>query len=869
MKRKIAHLGLSLVGPIVLIVMLTIPIGPLAGGLGIIQPLGGIFDGGIGLDNKADQTIVLDGIDDEVEVIIDRYGIPHIYAQSARDAHMALGYMHAKERLFQMVMQNSLAAGRISEIVGSYASSSDKFYRAIGLARSAQITYEWYLNHNDDPDVAYALELVNAEVDGVNAFIRSMTSATTPIEFKLLGVTPELWQPLDIFIWAKMMTWGLSGGIRDFTREYMRATLQNDSMLNELYFDAQPYSVPIIPEQTNLSLGEYPNAPGGFSIGSLSSQVLDSSKLALAGIEPETAKKITDVFENVIQPFGPEDFVGSNNWVIDGSKSSTGFPILANDPHLGLQAPSLWYEAHIVVPGLLDVSGVSFPGLPGFVLGHTDHIAWGFTNVGADVLDIVVEKTNPENSSQYEYNNEWKDFTIYDETIHTKEGRDIPFEVKWSVHGPCIDAVVETHDSDSNTEPNLAMMWTGNQITHELLSLSILNKATGIEDYHKSMYWWDSPPQNIVYADDAGHTAITVAGRFPIRSGYTGEFPVQLLNDSVGWTGYIPFAYNPRSVDPAQHYLQSANQQSISFDDYGYQLLGPFASGYRGRRIDELLKNDESVTMEDMMRFQADSLDISAREIVPIVLDDWSSLGSSNESLQDLVDELGDWDFVMKTNSSAPTIWLYLQSALNYEVFDEVWTAGSDIMMPFIPVLEKMLKENKVYYIDDHRTQSIVETRDDIVLRALHRTLNYLVLDLGENRTNWQYGEQHIIVLEHLAALTYIGGGPHRGSGFTLNAAHGHRSSGWDERFVVTSGPSWRMVANLGDIENSYGVYPGGQSGVPFSEHWADLFELWYSFDESLGHYGYHKMYYYSSPTDFRDNDINDNLIERTITFIP
>jgi penicillin amidase len=211
------------------------------------------------------QTINLPGLDANVEVRFDEWGIPHIYADAVTGAYMALGYIHAKERLFQMVMQNYLAAGRISEIVGSYAVSSDRYYRAIGLARGAEETYQWYLDNRDtNDDVAYVLSIIDAEVAGVNAFIDSMTSSTTPIEFKILGFTPQYWRPVDVFIWTKMMSWSLVAGADDLYREYARATMANDTMYDDLFPDLMPYNVPIMPEQHNLSLAEYPNSAGGF-----------------------------------------------------------------------------------------------------------------------------------------------------------------------------------------------------------------------------------------------------------------------------------------------------------------------------------------------------------------------------------------------------------------------------------------------------------------------------------------------------------------------------------------------------------------------------------------------------------------------------
>ncbi len=760
-----------------------------------------------------------------------------------------------------MVMQNYVASGRLSEVVGSQAIESDKFYRTIGLARAAYTTYQWHLeNRETNPDVAYALDVIDAEVAGVNAFIDSMTSETTPIEFKLLGFTPERWTPHDVFLWAKMMTWSLSGSFYDLYRQRTRKAIGNDTTYSELYPDLAPYTVPIIPEQADLSLDEFPDAPGGFPASSPSSVKTGAVTAKTPAIDSAKLQLSIDVVESAVQPFGDGRLFGSNNWVVDGVKSATGRPILANDPHLILQAPSLWYEAHIVVPGVLDVAGVTFPGLPGVVLGHTAKTAWGFTNVGADVLDIFVEQLNPSNPDQYMYNGAHRDFEILEETIQTKDAGDIRYRVKWSVHGPCIDSVIPADGLDEEANPNMAMNWTGLGVTHEVISLSMLNKADNLQEYYDAVYWWDAPPQNIVFADDEGNIAMTVAGRFPVRTGYTGKYPVTALNDSVGMTGSIPYAFNPRSVNPSQHYLQSANQRPTDPSTYGYDLLGPFADGYRGRRINYLLAHASRVTVNDMKRYQADALDVSAQEMVPYVLSAWASAGDGNITVQDAVNWLSEWSFVMETESPAPTLWRYLMEAMLYETFDELRSIDAELRLPRAPVLEKLIKENNAYYFDDHTTRGTVETRDQVLVRALHRALDKMASDLGADSSNWNYGSHHYIYIDHLAGLTHIGGGPHRGDAYTLNAA-----GGWE----VVHGPSWRMVADLGDIAQSYGVFPGGQSGSPFSPHWSDLFDLWYAYDEGTGRYGYHTMYFYATADAFRASDAAGTMIAGSLTFVP
>lgn len=857
MKRKVVNLALSLIGPIALIVILTMPIGPLTGGLGIIQPVGGIFDNGA--PDPGSQTIALPGLDAEVEVIIDHLGIPHIYADSTDDAWKALGYMHAKDRLFQITMQNFVAKGRVSEVVGEYAASSDMFYRTIGLERTAQLTLDWYeANAPTNPDVARALDACEAEVAGANAFINTLTSANMPIEFKVLGYTPELWTPVDCFVNAKMLTWGLSGGTYDFNRQYYRTTLNNDTLYNDLFPDLMPNTIPIIQEQANLSFAEYPLAPG---MAPATADPGQFSSLALAGevqIDADKLESLSNFMNTIIKPFGDEEWVGSNNWAINGSKSSTGMPIVAGDPHLRFQAPAVWYEAHIVVPGVLDVTGTTFPGLPAVLIGHNDHLAYSFTNVGADVTDIFVEQLNPTNPDQYMYNGAYRNFTIHDETIHTKEGTDIPFTVKESVHGPCIDSVYTTFDLDSVTNPNLAMNWSGNEVIHQLIAIMGAMQADNLDEFMDAMYWWDHPAQNCVFGDDSGNIAMLVVGKFPVRAGYTGEYPITALNDSVGMVSNIPYAYNPREINPARGFVQSANQRTIDPSQYGYDILGPQASCYRGRRIFHLLDSNNGISVDDMKRFQADVVEVRAEVIVPYVVSAWDALGDGNTTVSDAVDLLRVWEYDMEPDLVAPTIWMYLLDAIHEETFDEISSIDSSIPLSRTPILEEFIVTDNAYYFDDHTTVP-VESRDEILVEALLSALDELTSDWADE-PNWEYGNRHIMRIDHLAGFTSIGGDAPRRGQLTLNVA-----GGW----VAGNGASTRLIADMSAIELSYMVIPGGQSGNIFSPHFDDLFDIWYHFDEVTMQHGYHILYYYSTADAFRTADTDDSLIERTITFVP
>ena len=868
-KRKILNLGASVVGPAVLIVILTMPLGPLSGGLQILAPWGGVFDVGRGLNEPFEQRISLQGVQNDVQILIDQFGVPHIYALSTEDAYVGLGYMHARDRLFQMVIQNHLASGRISELVGGYANSSDKLYRTIGLKRTAEASLDWFNEHRTTiPEVDYALRLMDAQVTGINHFIDTMTSENTPIEFKLLGIKPAHWTKTDMFLGASFITWGLTGEFTDLERLWLRESIDNDTMYEALYPDELPYVSYTITEQTNLNESEYEGAPGGYPAPSVDPLGLQDE--VPAKIDRSKLESLIWEIVGQVDPLGLKETFGSNNWAVSGSRTETGFPMLSNDAHMPLTAPNLVYEAHICVPEM-NVYGITLPGMPSIESGFNDHIAWGFTNVGTDVLDIFVESLNPENSSEYLYNGEFRAFDVIDETIHTKEGVDIPFRVKMSVHGPLIDGIVLQNSSAIPAPPNIAMNWTGSSVSHLIIAATQFDKATSMEEFFDAIYWWDNPPFNFAFADDDGNVAMTVCGRIPVRSGYSGLFPVTAVNDSVGMVSNIPYAHLPREVNPSRGYVTSTNQRSIDPGSYNYTLLGPFADGYRSRRIDELLAADASISLEDLMRFQADAVELRARSIVPAVVSAWDAIGGTNDTVGQVVDLLRTWNYEMATDMKSPTIWMHLYDEIRYEIFDElrfledmadgaVYTAVAlpSSVYPRSPIIEEMILNGTSEYFDDDSTSGVAETCDEILVRALHGAVNEIYSLYGADQLNWLYGLHHTLSIEHMAGLTTIVGGGIRGQ-HTLFPSHG-----WE----MSTGPVYRSVIDLGTTGNSRWVIAGGQSGNPFSMHFDDLFQLYFSYNESSMHFGYHKLYVYDNVSSFESTE-ESGVIERKIMLSP
>jgi penicillin amidase len=801
------------------------------------------------------EEVLISALDKPVEVIIDQWGIPHIYAESVPDAYIALGYYHAKDRLYQMFVGSYRTAGRLAEIEGETAIESDKYYRTLGLPRSIDKTLDWYEENADvNPDVAYTLSIIDAEVKGVNAYIDSLTSETMPREFKVLSFTPPQWTRRDVFSLLKNDEFKISAYTYYFFNQYLKDSIGNETMISDLYPDHEPFVVPMVSEQFNLT--GYEGAPGGFKGIEDPSTVQPVSYQNEAQIPISKLKALIDWQDSVASLYDVGLISGCNAWVIDGTKTASGKPILANEQHLGLQVPSVWYEVHLVVPGELDVTGLTDPGIPQVMIGHNSHTAWAMTAVEADVVDVFVEEINPVNPDQYMYNGEWCDFEIVEETIHTKEGNDVSFSVKWSVHGPLIDSAITTFGLDIEDMPNLAMNWTGHSVVTNAISLSLLNKGSNLTDYYDALYYWDVPPENILYADIAS----TCAGRFPVRAGYSGKYPVKALNDSVGVIGYIPYNSLPRSVNPSQHFIQSANQMPIDPEVYGFDILGPFASGYRGRRIDDLLSNDGGLSIEDMMVYQADSLEVLAQSVVPFVVDAWEGSGIDDSEVQSVVDALDDWDYVMDTDEAMPTFWCYLIYSIRDLTFDEVDTL---FFSPWDTALEDFIVNNKPHYFDKQDTPSVVESRDDILVDSLFMAFDLIVDDFGGNVDDWLWGSHHIAIIEHPMGLGSIEGGGYRGGEYTLNVAPPDLPD-----LTFSYGASARIIVDLSNIEESYSVNAGGQSGNSSSPHWDDQYELWYAFDEITQHYEYHDMYFYPTAPEFIESDMDGSMIESVIRFV-
>jgi penicillin amidase len=746
---------------------------------------------------RIEGTVQVGGLQAEVTIVRDGWGIPHIYAANPHDLFFAQGYVHAQDRFWQMEFWRRIGSGRLAEILGSSALESDRFIRTLGWHRTAAQELTML-----DPEVRQVLEDYSA---GVNAYI-STHRGQLGLEFTILGFTgvpfdPEPWTPLDTLTWAKVMSWDLGGN--------MDAELLRAHIAARLGTDAVGALVPPYPE-------DYP--------------VIVPRPLAEAtlGSVPAAA------FETHTLGSGPG--LGSNSWVIAGSRTETGTPLLADDPHLGIQMPSIWYEIGLhcrpAGPGCpYDVVGASFAGAPGVIIGHNRHIAWGVTNLGPDVQDLFIERVNPEDPNQYEYMGEWLDMEIVREEIAVA-GAEEPVVVfaRITRHGPIINDVVGgTEDDWSLGWHPLALSWTALQPGTLIHSVLLLDRARDWEEFREALSFWDVPSQNFVYADVEGNIGYQAPGRIPIRASGDGSMPVPGWAGEHEWVDYIPFDELPRAFNPPEGYIVTANNAVVG-PNYPYSLSLDWDPGDRAQRIVELIEADPSISLADIQAFQGDSDVLWAREVLPRL----AALSSDDPRTTQALDLLHDWDGSAARDSGAAALFeAFRVHLIDLTFADEL---GEQLLRRargrVVVALPDLLSSPDAPWFDD-TTTSRVETRDDILLQALEDAVAELSETLAADVAGWRWGDLHTATFESgslgqcgiapIEAMFNRGPVAVDGSLATVNNTAYSLSS----PYAVTVVPSYRQVVDLGDFTHSVAMHTTGQSGHPYHRHYDDMIDPW------------------------------------------
>jgi penicillin amidase len=783
-------------------------------------------------------TLSLPGLKQSVAIYRDRYSIPHIYAALPEDGYFALGYTHATDRLFQMELFRRRASGTLAEIFGRSMLEDDVFVRLIGIRRSAEAIWK---SSRLDGRVRSEIEAYCA---GVNARLDQLRNLGWPEAFRNLGITPAAWTPVDALAFPKYMGWDQSGTDTDVWMGMLVDKL-GLAVVNELFPLDRPYEISTVPDSASGSVSA--TARMAVPEQATAKMAVPQQESPLPNGFREAALELHRRF--VSGRLGGEFGRGSNNWAIDGTKSATGKPMLANDPHLGFSLPSIWYTAHLVAPGL-NVIGVTFAGFPYTVIGHNDRIAWGLTNMQADAIDYFIEKTDSTQPGRYFYRDTWREISRLEEDVPVRGEKPAHLVIESTVHGP----LVTTHGV------RLALCWTGLGPTFEVLSFARLDTARGLADYRAALGDLTVPALNVIYADVDGNIAIAPNGALPIRKRGLGRWPVDGSSGDYDWAGYIPNDRLPFALNPPQHYLASANGRPAPVG-YPYYVGWMWDPSYRTRRIHQLLRAHEHITVEQMEAFQMDAHDAAAQAFVPVLIAAYDRQPFGDGRVRRAVDELRHWNFDATADSVAETIWAVwfelFRKAVWQDDFDaagvEPWNdgwgyAGLNERQPPLEVLEFLTRDNPSSpWFDDVRTPAR-ETRDDILAASFVAAVDRLAHQRGADMSGWKWGKTNILRLRSLSQQPALdrGGIPVPGDEFTL----GPGANGGD----VTGGASWRMVIDLSNVGHSFGMYPGGESEDPASPHYDDQMKPW-----AEGRYL--PLYFYASASQFQPGEVESVLV--------
>lgn len=729
---------------------------------------------------RSSGALTLRALGGEVEISRDAYGVPHIFAKQEHDVFFGQGYAHAQDRLWQMHLARSLARGELSEMFGEAAIDSDRITRTLGLSRAAARALPLL-----DADTR---QIVQSYCDGVNAFLDG--DPTLPVEFAMLGTRPHRWEPLDVLLVGENISMAMS---LNYYFELMRVRL----------------AAKVGPERATELIPPYPaDAP----------ITIPAPEKHGAATPPPSQRLMMAVG---VRPGG------SNSWAVHGSRTATGKPMLANDTHLGLPLPSLWYENGLYA-GRYSVVGFSFPGAPLVALGHNQRIAWGITNMCSDVQDVYLEKVE---GDKYQYQGNWYPLQIVNESVPAKGRAPIPLRIASTRHGPLInEAFAAVGGKDV---PTASMRWAAREGGTLFPALAALDRAQSYAEFHEALRSWQSPSLNFVYADVDGNIGYQATGRIPIRAkGHEGTVPVAGWTGESEWQGFIPYDELPSAKNPPAGYVVSANNKVVP-DSYPHHLAYDMGDPYRATRITQLLKSNPRVTFADMRAMQGDTYSLPAEALRPHLL----QLRPVDELEKRALELVKAWDLRFDPDSAAASVYyLWYANLLEDIIGDEVGPAlmkeFRSIAMTQTPWFVRLMNGGKSPWFDDVTTPE-KETRDQISARAFQKGVAFLKEKLGGDPAKWRWGRLHTMTFNHqpfgesgIAALEKLFNSrtvESSGEPYSINATFHDPGV----TFAVGSGPAQRFVADLSALERSVSSTPVGQSGLLFHPHREDQVELW------------------------------------------
>jgi penicillin amidase len=778
--------------------------------------------------------VAVPGLSAPVDVVRDAAGVPQIYADTPRDLFLAQGYVHAQDRFWQMDTQRAIAAGRLAAMFGPDQVETDTVVRTLGFQRAAEAELALLS--------APALANLQAYADGVNAYLADRGGAALSVEYAVLGLVapdyrPAPWTVVDSVAWLKALAWNLRGN--DF-EETQRALLSADlpaDRVEQLFptydFTRQrPITDEVPAGAAERAATALPSAPGAAADGSGAAPLLEVGAA-------------TDRLEGLLGPSGPG--IGSNSWVVAGERTASGQPMLANDPHLGPQLPSIWYQVGLhcreVGPACpYDVSGFGFAGMPAVFIGHNADITWGLTNLGADVVDLYLEKVD---GRTYEYRGEQLPLQTREEVIEVAGGDPVTVTVSATRHGPILSgvdpdlrAVGEVArspellaDATDGAGYAVALRWSALEPGATLDSVFAINLAHDWDSFREALRGFGAPAQSVVYADRQGHIGFQAIGRVPVRSTGDGRYPVPGWTGEHEWTGWIPFDDLPRELDPARGYVVTANNAAAG-PDYPYLITGDWPDGYRSERIAELVEQGGRLDADDMRRIQSDTLSPYAAVLVPHLLrvEPGADAGPARELLR-------GWDGSQPADSAAAAYFNAVFRALLRLTFtDDLSRTAADPDPSgggrWLDVVGGLLDRPEDPYWRNDADPRGLRTRDDVLRAAQDDAAAELTARLGPDPAGWRWGELHTLTLQN----STLGGGPapvrmllndeprELGGGNSAVDA-----TGWDARdgYQVDWIPSMRMVVDVADWDASGWVNQAGASGHTFAGTYTDQTGPW------------------------------------------
>lgn len=845
MKKQLPLAG-ALALTATLLILLSVPTGSLPALGPLFHPAKGFLANAETSGMTGAVTIQTGLTHQPVNIYYDERQVPHIFAQNDHDLYFAQGFVTARDRLFQMELQIRAASGMLSEWLGESQLDRDLYQRRIGMKYGAELKME---DLKADSVIHNAIQ---AYADGVNAYIRTLRYDTLPLEYKLLGVEPSEWKPINTVYLLKYMTQMLAGRNSDVRTSNTIAYMGED-FVNQFISKRPDLMEAVVPPSKTYDF---------------------ASAIRL----PETPDSLfLPSYLEEIDQWQPDQNNGSNNWVVSGSKTSGGYPILSNDMHLNMSLPSIWYEAQLHAPGV-NVYGVTLQGTPTVIVGFNEQAAWGSTNTGAEVMDWFEITFKGEDKTHYLHDGTWKPTSQRIETIHIKGQEAVTDTLIFTHHGPVMPMTVQL-DSNRTTTRYFALKWISNEPSNELKTFYNLNRASSVNDFRQAFRTYKAPAQNMNFASTSGDIAMQTGGRFPVKWPYQGRSVGDGSDSRYDWNGFIPYDHNPYDINPPRGFLSAANQYPAE-PDYPYYLGEDFAPYERGRRINDLLRSMDNITVDDFRTMLMDSYSYHASQALPVMIglleasapdslwgafsfglmsgeggmpnqdkaspqdsaqggvqdysqDDAQSKAQSNtqsdmqsntmtpsqELYVQLLSKLKSWDYINSGDAIEPSLFHVWFDHLEEEIFSQIYRSDVPMRYPSRDIVVEMIQGDPASEWFDNPETDVRETLYLHIQKSYVSAVKMLSDEFGSDPSKWVWGDVNRTDLNHLAGITGLGK-PNvftDGGGESINAIRG------------SHGPSWRMIVELDPDEGvrAYGVYPGGQSGNPGSKTYDAFVEAW------------------------------------------